>query len=249
MMNRLVIRKSSAIVLGVCVMISGALNFGNGSYAAVEQSVKGAFQKYSADVTGDKSLETIYVGMEADANGVFVKVQDSKTKKILTSTVTELYGADFDTELSFQDFNGDKKKEIILSAGGGGSGGDHTCVVYSVTGGKLKEIPVKTASVKADVKISEKGTYLIVKPTFSKTSKSVKVNTSYYQNIEAGEVTGQYQGPSYTLEDINKDKKAELIETFDYYLINHGDGLGSLSIYYQYSSKQKVMVPIGFVVK
>lgn len=248
MRGKQMIRKGCAVLLSIGVLASGSLSSGNYTFAA-EQSVKNAYTKYSADVTGDKNLETIYVGMDSDAEGVFIKVQDSKTKKILMSTATDYYGADYDTELSFQDFNGDNKKEIVLSAGSGGSSGDHVCAVYTVIGGKLKAIPIKQADLKAEVKITEKGTYLVVKPTFSKTSKSVKVNTKYYQSIDAGDVTGQYQGPSYTLKDINKDKKAELIESFDYYLINHGDGLGSCSIYYQYSSKQKALVAIGFVVE
>lgn len=240
-------RKKSWLI-GLSILTLSFSNIIQPVYAAA-QSPEGTFQKYSADVTGDKGLEVIYVGLGADESGVFIKVQDGKSKKILASVTTEYYGVDYDTDLAFQDFNGDKKKEIILTTSEGGSGSERYCAVFTMTGGKLKVVPFKQAAIKAEVKIAQTATQFIAKPSFSKTAKTIKVDAKRYDSIEAGDVSGQFQGPDYYLKDMNKDGKADIVQEYQYYLINHGDGLGDVSVYYQYNSKEKAIVPFGFAVK
>lgn len=240
-------RKKSWLI-GLSILTLSFSNIVQPVYAAA-QSPEGTFQKYSADVTGDKGLEVIYVGQGADEPGVFIKVQDGKSKKILASVTTEYYGVDYDTDLAFQDFNGDKKKEIVLTTSEGGSGSERYCAVFTMTGGKLKVVPFKQSAIKAEVKIAQTATQFIAKPSFSKTVKTAKVDTTHYDSFEDGDVSGQFQGPFYTLEDRNKDGKKDIVAQYEYYLINHGDGLGNVFVFYQYSSKEKALVPFGFVVE
>ena len=172
-------------LIGLSMLTLSFSNVVQPTYAAA-QSPEGTFQKYSADVTGDKGLEVIYVGQEADEPGVFIKVQDGKTKKMIGSVTTEYYGVDYDTQLVFQDFNGDKKKEIVLTTSEGGSGSERYCAVFTMTGGKLKMVPFKQAAIKAEVKIAQTATLFSVKPSFSKTAKTAKVDTTYYESVQDG---------------------------------------------------------------
>ncbi|MFS0918075.1 hypothetical protein [Brevibacillus sp. 179-C 1.1 NHS] len=98
--------------------------------------------KKTADVTGDKSADTIVLYGKKEKNSPFVKdltikVTDGKTKKSLNIDVKE---DGYEPKLSVQDFTYDKKGEIMVTASTGGSGGYTTNQIFTVKDGKAKDL-------------------------------------------------------------------------------------------------------------
>jgi hypothetical protein len=124
------------------MLFTGFALTADASYTSTPAKDLQELTKKVADVTGDKSADTVALYGKKEKNSPFVnqltiKVTDGKTKKSFNIDVKD---NGYEPTLSVQDFTYDKKGEIMVTANTGGSGGYTTNHIYTIKDGKAKEL-------------------------------------------------------------------------------------------------------------